>query len=89
LNQVFEESSIFHGLLIDRARQVMDKKYDLDPKWEGGFGQAAYAYYVSQTAQELVDTSGFMHYGIDDHVCNWVVFWLRRWWQVLGQEKQF
>jgi hypothetical protein len=49
-------------------------KYDLDPDWESGYGQAAHASYVSAAAKKLVDSSGFMHYGTDDQVCDRMVF---------------
>jgi hypothetical protein len=57
------------------ARQIAREKYDLDPDWTSGFGQAAYAEYVSAAAKELIDTSHFMHHGIDKQVCDWAVFY--------------
>jgi hypothetical protein len=65
---VFEESSAFHTILQAKARQVAQAKYDLAPDWECGFGQAEYEIYMSEAAKELVDSSRFMHHGIDDQV---------------------
>jgi len=57
------------------ARQITKEKYDLEPDWVAGFGQAAYAEYVSEAAKELMDTSQFMHHGIDKQVRDWAVFY--------------
>jgi hypothetical protein len=73
--QVFEGRSTFYSSLESRARQVVKEKYDLEPDWDFCYGQAAYQRHVSKAARQLLDTSGFMHYGIDDQVRHWI-FWV-------------
>jgi hypothetical protein len=68
MSQVFEGRSTFYDALQFSARQVAAAEYDLEPNWDCGFGQAAYESYVSEAAKNLVDTCGFIHYGIDDLV---------------------
>ena len=53
------------------ARQIAQEKYDLYPDGVSGFGQAAYAEHVSMSAKELLDTSHFLHLGIDKQVRYW------------------
>jgi hypothetical protein len=61
---------------MTRARQIAQDKYDLYPNWDAGFGQAAYTEYVSAAAKELVDSSQFMHCGVDDQVRDLVVVYV-------------
>jgi len=57
-----------YDALQSSAHQAATAEYDLEPNWDTGFGQAVYESYLSVAAKNLVDTCGFMHYGIDDLV---------------------
>lgn len=65
---MFEERSSLYGGLAARARRIARDNYDLYPDWIAGFGQAAYTGYVSEAAKELIDSSQFMHHGVDEQV---------------------
>ena len=66
---MFKEGSTFRGMLKTKAQEVARNKYDLEPDWEAGFGQAAFNEYVSNSAREYIIKSTFMHDGVDDQVC--------------------
>ena len=61
---------MFRDALKIKAQQVVADKYDLEPDWIGGFGQAEFNGYVSRRAQEYIESFSFLHYGEDVQVCN-------------------
>ncbi|KIM78574.1 hypothetical protein PILCRDRAFT_90534 [Piloderma croceum F 1598] len=63
---LYKEGSAFHDALKIKAQQVVADKYDLEPDWIGGFGQAEFYGYVSRRAQEYIKSFSFLHYGEDD-----------------------